>query len=211
MWSSPSERRRSARTRNTVSCWSSTTGRNPLIRVPTRAHGVGVGGVGLTALTGREDPGPGRHLGWHIEDLLADSKQPDRDVMTDPVAAPRPPSTTSSRRGLDPVDVTGHVGEAGLCRCRTDRHRGWSRRALITSIVADRLCGSIPITTHSACWCMHYSRCSIPMWLSSREGQRYLELGKPLLQPLPDLCRARPTHAMSEPHGTPRIQRGQPQ
>ena len=37
VWSSPSDRRRSTRTRSTVSCSSFTTGRNPAIRVPTRA------------------------------------------------------------------------------------------------------------------------------------------------------------------------------
>jgi hypothetical protein len=37
VWSSPSTRRRSARMRSTASCGSSTTGRRPVMRVPTRA------------------------------------------------------------------------------------------------------------------------------------------------------------------------------
>ena len=37
VWSSPSERRRSTSSRNTASCSSLTTGRRPLIRVPTSA------------------------------------------------------------------------------------------------------------------------------------------------------------------------------
>jgi hypothetical protein len=37
LWSLPSARRRSARIRRTGDCWSSTTGRSPVIRVPTSA------------------------------------------------------------------------------------------------------------------------------------------------------------------------------
>ena len=44
---------------------------------------------------------------------------------------------------------------------------------------------------------------------SSREGQRYFELGRPLLS-LFRLCDARSAHAMSEPHGPVTGQRGQP-
>ena len=45
----------------------------------------------------------------------------------------------------------------------------------ITSIVADRLCGSIPITTTD--WSMPCSH----LELFEQGGQRYFELGKPLL------------------------------
>jgi hypothetical protein len=48
---------------------------------------VGVGGVGLAALAGREHPRPGRQLGRDVDDLLAGSKQPHRDVVADPVAS----------------------------------------------------------------------------------------------------------------------------
>ena len=65
MWSSPRDRRRSTRTRNTASCSSSTSGRRPLIRVPTMATELRIGGVGLASLAGGGTPGPGGQFRWH--------------------------------------------------------------------------------------------------------------------------------------------------
>ena len=36
-----------------------------------QGHGVGVGGVGLAALPGGEDPHPRRELRWDVDDVLA--------------------------------------------------------------------------------------------------------------------------------------------
>ena len=176
----------------TVSRWSSTTGRSPAIRVPTeqrserrwhRSYGPGRlrrPSFGPTTSAGHRPP--------------ARRQQPDRDVMTDPIAALDRPHTPVPV-GLDPVDVIGHRGEPGLIGVDPRHRRSRSRRPVITSIVADRLCGSIPITTRSACSPMHPPRCSIQHWSSSREGQRYFELGKPLLSLFPTLrCPAREWH-----------------
>jgi hypothetical protein len=46
----------------------------------------------------------------------------------------------------------------------------------MTSIVADRLCGSIPITTRP----MRYVSSPRTQWTNVEGGQRYFELGKPL-------------------------------
>ena len=53
---------------------------------PDQGHGVRVGGVGLAALPGREDPGPRRQLRRNVDDLLTVSKESVGDVSTDPVA-----------------------------------------------------------------------------------------------------------------------------
>ena len=109
-----------------------------------QGHGVGVGGVGLASLTGREHPRSRGQLRWHIDHLLAGSKQPDRDVVTDPVAALDRPHT-SLAVGLDPVDVTGHVGEATFVGVVTAA----AQDGLLGVHDLDRgrpLCGSMPIT-----------------------------------------------------------------
>ena len=66
---------------------------------PDQGDRVGVGGVGLAALTGREHPRPGRQLRRHVDDLLAGSKQPHRDVVADPVAALDRPHPVGRRSG----------------------------------------------------------------------------------------------------------------
>jgi hypothetical protein len=53
---------------------ASLVGRSPAIRVPTRATEMGVSGVGLPALSGREDPGAGREFWWHVDDLFVIGK-----------------------------------------------------------------------------------------------------------------------------------------
>ena len=94
---------------------------------PDQRDGVGVGGVGLAALTGREDPGPRRQLRWHVDDLLAGSQQPHRDVMADPVAAlDRPHPVLGDRPEL--VDVIDHRGEPGLIGAEPATARSRSRR-----------------------------------------------------------------------------------
>ena len=83
---------------------------------------------------------------------------------------PLQPSTAQTRsRPLAGRSVT-HRGEPGLIGAEPAATETVSS-AVITSIVADRLCGSIPITTRSSLSLMHASsRCSIRHWLSSREG-----------------------------------------
>ena len=52
-----------------------------------QGHGVRIGGVGLAALTGREDPSPGRELGRDVDDFLVSSEESHRDVVADPETA----------------------------------------------------------------------------------------------------------------------------
>lgn len=69
---------------------------------PDQGHGVGVGGVGLAALAGGEDPGPCRELRRHVDDLLAVGQQSHRDVPANAVAALDRP---------DPVRPADHRGQ----------------------------------------------------------------------------------------------------
>ena len=135
---------------------------------------VRIGHIGLTALPGRKDPGPGRQLRRHVHDLLPGGDQPGRDVPADPLAAldrPGPrrplPSPGEHRR------VPGSIG-AYRPPPRT------LSSAAITSIVADRLCGSIPITTVPICF-----SCPLPTALDGPGGHRYSEHKQTPLEPLP--------------------------
>ena len=56
---------------------------------------VGVGGVGLAALPGREDPGSRGQFRWDIDDLLAFGQQPMSDVAADALQ----PSIAQTRSG----------------------------------------------------------------------------------------------------------------
>ena len=73
---------------------------------PDQRHRVRVGGVGLAALTGREDPRPCRELRRHVDDLLADGEQSHRDVVPDPAASLDRPDPVRQ-----PADVAPHRGE----------------------------------------------------------------------------------------------------
>jgi hypothetical protein len=70
---------------------------------------VCVCGVGLAALPGREDPGPRRQLGRHIDNLLTSSEESHRYVMADPAAALDRPDAV---REL--ADIAPHRGEPGF-------------------------------------------------------------------------------------------------
>ena len=65
--------------------------------VAQRDHhdGVRVGGVGLAALAGIEDPGPGGELGRHIQHLFPVGQEPLGERAADPVRA----STAQIRSG----------------------------------------------------------------------------------------------------------------
>ena len=66
---------------------------------------VGVGGVGLAALAGREDPGPRRQLRRDVDDLLAIGQQPQRDVAADAAAAlDRPDPVRPPLAGTSSID-----------------------------------------------------------------------------------------------------------
>lgn len=77
---------RPAAARPPASCSSATTGRSPVIRVPTRAtEWASVHRSCVPA--GYEHTCPGGQLRRHIDDLLAVGDQPVRDVPADPFAA----------------------------------------------------------------------------------------------------------------------------
>jgi len=73
-----------------------------------QGHGVGVGGVGLVALPGREDPSASRELRWHVHDFLAIGQQSQRDMAADPAAALDRPHPVGP-----PVHVLQHRAVAG--------------------------------------------------------------------------------------------------
>ena len=121
---------------------------------------MGVGGVGLAALAGGEDPDTRRELRRHIEDLLAGSKQPDRDVMADPVAALDRPHAALGI-GLDRVDVTHHRGKPSLVGVETTT----TKDGLIAAHHLDRRRPLVRIHPDhdTLCLLLHApSRCSIP-------------------------------------------------
>ncbi len=106
-----------------------------------------VGRVGLAALTGREHPGAGRQLRRHVDHLLTVGEQPVRDVPADALAAldrPRPLVGTASRTRASPDSPPTSVAIPAAVQAPISS-------PAITSIVADRLCGSIPITTAPIC------------------------------------------------------------
>jgi len=78
---------------------------------PDQRHAVGVGGVGLASLAGREHPRACRQLRRHIDDLLVLGQQPHRDVPADP-AAPldRPDTIRPLLHLLDQRPKAGDVG-----------------------------------------------------------------------------------------------------
>jgi hypothetical protein len=68
---------------------------------------VRVGGVGLAALSGGENPCPRGQLGWHIDDVLANGHKPVRGVPTDALASLDRPHPVRPLLG-----VSGHCREA---------------------------------------------------------------------------------------------------
>jgi len=102
----------------------------------------------LRALTGREDTGAGRLLRRHIDDLLAGSKQPHRDVVADPVAALDRPDPVLDRL-LDPVDVIGHQAHESISGGRTLMPLSGMAAYRCTLIAAVRH-GGIPLHGHAA-------------------------------------------------------------
>jgi hypothetical protein len=106
-----------------------------------QSHRVRVGGIGLAALSGGKHPGPGRQFRWNVDALLALTQWTKGDVPAnarttldgpDPL---RPRSDVPQQRG-QPVPV----GAEPACP-------DGDPSPDITSIVTDRLRGSIPITT----------------------------------------------------------------
>jgi hypothetical protein len=96
-------------------------------RGPSPAHpgtdqgdGVGVGGVGLAALSGGEDPGPGGQLRWHVDDLFTIGQQAGGDVPADalttldsPHPVRPPPGVGDHRRLAGAVVFVGRVAILG--------------------------------------------------------------------------------------------------
>ena len=104
-------------------------------------HRVRIDRVGLAAVAGREHPHLGRQLRRHIDHGLAVMDQAVRDVFADAVAALDRPHPFSERRACgEHLRVAGLVGaEPALAST--------APRSSTTSIVAELLCGSIPMIT----------------------------------------------------------------
>ena len=131
-----------------------------------------ISGIGFAALTGGEHPDPGGQLRWHIDHQLTIGEQPLGDVFPDPVAAldrPRPISKLLTE--LEHRLVAGDVGGEPVAT----KNRFV---AAVTSIVADLLCGSIPITTPAP---IASSSTSQPVTGFELGGHRYFEQSKPFL------------------------------
>ncbi|BCJ51872.1 hypothetical protein Asp14428_33470 [Actinoplanes sp. NBRC 14428] len=104
---------------------------------------MGVDWVGLAALAGGEHPGAGGQLRGHVEDGFSVGDQALGDVPADAIAAfDRPDAVGVFTAGGEHCLVSVAVGaEAALAD-------GLLARFMI-SMVADRLCGSTPMTTRA--------------------------------------------------------------
>ena len=102
---------------------------------------VHVGGVDLATLPGREHPGPRPTASSDTDNFLTVGRQPVGDVLANPGTPLHRP---------DPVRPPLPLGQDRRVAARSAR-AGHDLQRLhprpITSIVAERLCGSIPITT----------------------------------------------------------------
>ncbi len=149
-------------------------------------HGTGVGGIGFATMTGIEHPGPGRELGGNVENRFAVGDQALREVFAHAVAAldrPHPVGSATAFGEHPPVTVV--VG------AETPLAEG----AFTTVDDLDRGGPFVRIDTDD-----HWAHVvSSPVGNGRRGGQRYFELGKPLLTHNPATVFDR-THAMSEPH-----------
>jgi len=120
-------------------------------------------------LAGVEHPHSGRQFRWHVQDDLAIRDQALSDVPADPSAAfDRPHPVRELPPGQEELAITVGVGaEAAWARIRS--------RPSITLIVADRLCGSIPITTRP----MPHASSARTLWTIGEEGNATLSWADP--------------------------------
>ena len=119
------------------------TGYLPQSGSPQGGHGdaVRVGRVGLTGLGGVEQPGSRGQFRRHVEHGLAVGDQALGDVPADAVAAlDRPDPLLVLPTGLEHRLVAVAVSAEPALR------KTFSR-SLMISMVADRLCGSMPMMT----------------------------------------------------------------
>jgi hypothetical protein len=160
VWPSPSDRRRSARIRSTASCWSSATGRRPDMRVATRAtECASVASVlrpcPVANTRARADSfgGTSTTCSPSASSLLA---------MCPPM--PWQPSIAHVRSGHRRARASIARYPAASVAYRSTPSTV-SSPAMI-SIVAHRLCGSIPITTlliRSSCSQLSYRARRAPL------------------------------------------------
>ena len=129
--------------------------------------------VQLAALAGGEHPGPGGQFRRDVDYLLAIGEQPGGEVPADAPATLNCPDAVRPLLGvLEHGRVAGAVGvEAAAASTVSLR--------VITSMVAERLCGPMPMTTRS-------DRFTWPSIARSDGfvepgGHRYFELREPLL------------------------------
>ena len=98
--------------------------------------------IGLAAVAGGEHPDLRRQLRRHVEHRLTVVDQAVRDVLADAVAALDRPHPVS-----EPAARGEHLRVAGLVGAEPAQLPAPRPRSSTTSIVAERLCGSIPMIT----------------------------------------------------------------
>ena len=138
----PSPSRRSTSSRNATVASSAVTCRKPLLRNADHGDAVGVDRVGLAALAGGEHPRPGGQLRRHVHHGLAVGDQALSDVPADAVAALHRPDPLR----VPAAELRASPGSRRVSVPNRPCARTFSRSSMI-SIVADRLCGSIPMMT----------------------------------------------------------------
>ena len=176
--SSPRDRRRSTKIRSTASCSSLTTGRSPLIRVPTSA-------TEWASVASVFRPCP----------VAKTRARADSFGGTSTTVSPSARSRLATWRPIpwQPSMAQTRLGHAwtwrriASCPSRSVPKRPLPRMdssLVMISIVTDRLWGSIPMTTRGAASFMVSSELE-PVGVVELGGQRYFELGQTPLEPLP--------------------------
>ena len=142
----------------------STTGRSPLIRVPTRA-------TECASVASVLRPWPVANTRARADSLggtSMTSSPSSRSRTATCLPIPAQPSIAQTRSANRWRSAASR--HSPRHRWRTDPRRGSSRRRPSPRSSTDRLCGSIPITTRLLLVCHQFLRCSLQHWLSSREG-----------------------------------------
>ncbi len=173
--SSPRERRRSTSSRSTVSCSSATTGRSPAIRVPTSATECASVASFLRPCPVANTRARADSFGGTSTTRSPSAKS--RFAMCRPI--PLQPSIAHTRSAHRRTDLSSSPYPSLSVQNRPPPTIASS--AFMTSIVTDRLCGSIPITTGPTSPSISFMLSSDlePGWVVERGGQRYFEQSKP--------------------------------
>jgi hypothetical protein len=135
-----------------------------------RGDAVGVDRVGLAALAGGEHPGPGRQFRRDVQDGLAVGDQALSDVPADAAAALDRP---------DPVGVFAASGEHHLVAVGVGAEPALAEHAF--ALVDDLDGGGALVRVYTDDDLAHAINLSLDPMMGSTGGQRYFELGIPLL------------------------------